>query len=57
MLPRLGEFFIQPVAVVELPQDQLQVTRTSQSAVRATTGTAAGNKNQPISCSSYRRIS
>ena len=25
MLPRLGEFFIQAVAVVELPQDQLQV--------------------------------
>lgn len=25
MLPRLGESFIQPVAVVELPQEQLQV--------------------------------
>ena len=26
MLPRLGESFIQPVSLVELPHDQLQVT-------------------------------
>ena len=31
MLPRLGESFIQPVAVVELPQDQLQVRLSARS--------------------------
>ncbi len=30
MLPRLGESFIQPVSVVELPHDQLQVSPALQ---------------------------